>query len=143
MPTAASASSSTKPLRLVSVSNDEPCLWLMETEANVLVNGHTEYHRLMVIRVMRGGQECEYVEDLGDSAQFGAVGFVMPGLGMESVGHLIDLAESQRDRKPFHVRVGVEQRSIASAYRQIKEEVWKRANSISVFGPGFRKERNL
>lgn len=129
-------------IKITSVSRDEKALWLMETNTTVLVNGHTQMHRIMVIRVMRDQTECEYIEDLGDSDTYRDQGFVIPGFGFESVGHLIDLAESERDMKPFHIRVGLEMPNIPNAWRETKEEVWKRARGISVFGPEFKKQRN-
>mgnify|MGYP001566837906 FL=1 len=139
---AESGLSSTKALSIVYVSNDDKCLWLLETNSNVMVNGRTAYHRLMVIHVLRDQTECEYMEDLGDADWYNGAGFVIPGLGIELVGNLIDIAESQRDRKPFHVRYGVEMPKVSQTYRETKEEVWRRAKGISVFGPYFNKQRS-
>ena len=125
------------------VSLDEPCVFLSENTRRVLVDGHSEDHRILTVGVMRDGQVARFTKDLGRANAFVGEPFYIPGLCVEKVGTLLDLAEKARDMKPLRVREGHEPKNIAESYRQFVSEWQAQRKGLSVYGPTFQKQRDI
>ncbi len=92
-----------KPIAL-SVTNDEPCLLLLEEDRQS--PGNRGFHRYQILYVMRGDKPAEYSEDLGSSKKFRANGLRIPGGAKDettgvfhiehTVGELRDMANWKR-----------------------------------------------
>ena len=140
-------------LAAITVSLDEPALWLFETVRPVYEEGKgTVPHRFLHIGVRRGDAEAEYVEDLGAAANFPGECFYIPGgaknskgyiESVEKVGTLLMIAEEQRMKRPFLERKGIEFPNLIDRYRQQAEEAWRWSQGQSTFGPHYRKQRDL
>ena len=148
----ASAMPSTKRVVPVALSftMDERAIGIREHVQRVSVptkNGrtkrstHTEDHRLLNILLIRNGTVYEYTEDLGLASQYPGDGFIIQA-AEEPIGPLLDMAERQRWRAPFHIRMGIGPSFTFDGYRQAVEERWRQHERVSTFGAHFTKQRD-
>lgn len=140
------------------VSPDEMAAMLQETVKRVMVptvvNGkphprrkHSEDHRIMTITVMREGVQYEYNEDMGPWQKYaaGQEGFAIPGMYVERVGDLMDLAAERRNARPMKDVAGIELPGLAqtaAAYYDQGDRKLRAAWHQSVFGPLENVQRN-
>ena len=140
------------------VSRDEMAVMLQESVKRVMaplmVNGkphprrkQSEDHRIMTITVMREGIEHEYIEDLGNWQQYpvGLDPLNIPGMNVERVGDLMDLAAKDRWSRQMRHIAGIELPSLAhtaATYFDQRDRRHKDSRHLSVFGPLSSVQRN-
>ena len=109
------------------VRTQEDCISLRDEDRNVL----GEKRRFEIITVVRDDKPAEFERDLGLSSQFHqkplfwGIGMVIDGesrpVPVESVGRLMDAAESYRHKPPFHAADGFMVSDLPAIYQQQQE----------------------
>lgn len=124
-------------LAAVECHDDEKAHFLIEKV--VRTSDSRGFHRYQVIRIRRGSQMYEYVEDLGPSSKYHADPFVIPSFDLETVGSLRDYANTARGGQS--ITDVVEPRNMREQLLDYQEELWLRGRHISNIGPYAKVQR--
>ena len=121
------------------VDGDEKAYTLVEMDLTPPDSGLA--HRYQVIIVRRGGDRCQYVEDMGLSSLWFAGPKAIPSLWLHSVAELKHMADQLREIDMEKI-IGPDHEDLVKGFHDGVEEYFLQKHHTSVSGPLFRIERN-
>lgn len=125
------------------VHKDEPA-WSIR-EVNLVRPPDYQWHRWQIVVVVRNDELAEYWTDLGLRHPGDAPPCEIPSLGEHTVAEVMDLAEHYRLQDVYFKQRLREQAAASTLipdYLNQLEERWKIINNQSVFGPGYKTQRD-
>ncbi len=101
--------------------------------------------RVQDIYLVRDGEMRVSRADLGPAIAFpGAPEIRVVGLGESCVQELVEQAQGMRaENRASEILANRGPSDLIERYKAYKNEAWELMHNRSVFGPGFKKERNL